>query len=108
MNEDEDVLDEREAEYVDRLINDWEPDDPEEVAAREKAEYRKTEKAALIRDLKRQGRNNAWIKLYAPGIMKRREQDGIDKIEKSRNPRRRVLGRPIGKRGPRRTGASRR
>ena len=76
--------------------DEFEPDDPDEIAEREAKEFRSTEKAEVIRDLLRRGKTAAEIKIYGPDILRRRERDGVRRIEEGQKKRvKRTLGRPI-------------
>ncbi len=87
---------------VDWYVNDFEPDDDDEIEKQKAAEFRKSDKAGVIRELIRKGHNPAQIKLYGPRLLAVRERDAIRKIEEGAKPKRRVLGKPI------KTGSARR
>ena len=91
------MSDRNEDDIIEYLVNEHEPDDPEEIQKQQEAEFRKGDKAALIRELKRKGYNNREIKLYGPHVLEARENKGIEIVNKANSPKRRILGKPFPK-----------
>lgn len=83
---------ENEEEIIEWLKHEHVPDDEEEIEAKRKEDFRKSDKAALIRELIRKGKNPAQIKLYGPHILKARERDVIEKVREGSQKKRFTIG----------------